>query len=231
MDFDPGALVKKYPLQTVGVVIGVVGIAYIYIRRRNSSGGDVVTVGGGADPVAAQYDLSLRQMQMSLSRDVQVGQLQYDYNIANLEASLASTKLGYETDLALSKDLNASQLAATNTAANVSLAQINAQSAIQKSQIDADLVANERMTSVQRDMVNANLSQMLAGYSTQQNITNILANQQIALADLNARVQITGIQENASVQRAFIKMQRADSNNKMIGSIVGSVAGLAGGFI
>jgi hypothetical protein len=230
MDFNPAALVKKYPLQTVGVTIGVVGIVYIYIRRRGSSGG-VTTVSSGADPVLAQYDLQLKQMQMSLSRDAQAGQLQYDYNLANLEASLAATKLGYETQLAISKDNNAAGLAATTTAANVSLAQIKEQSNIQAQQIQADLTANQNMTAVQRDMINANLASQLAGYSTQQNITSILANQQVALADLNARVQITSVQENASIQRAYIKMLRADSTNRMVGQIVGSVAGVAGGFI
>lgn len=229
MNFNPGVLVKQYPLQTIGVVIGVVGIAYIYLRRN--SGGGVTTVTGGADPVAAQYDLQLKAMQMSLSREAQAGQLQYDLATKNLEAQLEATKLTLDTERAIMLDRNAAELAATNTAANVSLAQINRNAEIQAQQIQAELTANQNMTAVQRDMINANLSSQLAGFATQQNITQILANQQVALADINARVQITGVQEMASVQRAYIKMLRADSTNRMVGSIVGSVAGAAGGFI
>ena len=152
--FDPVTIVKQYPLQTVGVVIGVVGIAYIYMRRRGAA--NAIVAASGVDPVAAQYDLQMRQLQASINRDVAVGQLNYDYNMAKLEAELAATKIAADTQLALSRDLNAAQLAATNTAANVSLAQILENAAVQKQKIDADLAINAQQTAMQRDMINAN---------------------------------------------------------------------------
>lgn len=208
LDFS---IVKKKPVTTGAIVIGGV-LVLVILMRSGGGGGGAATGGGGISDAQAQAAAQVQIAQMQAA--AQAGQ--YSFQLAAMEREQQG------------------QFALAGLSANLQTGLAQLQADLVRYQTGEDSRIAELNIAAQRDLT-------LANYSNQQALATTQSNLQLGLAGIQAETTMFTVGTNADLQAALARMQsdttlglaniqagtaRRQSNNNLIGSIVGGVFGL-----
>lgn len=213
--------IKQHPVLAAALVGAVLLLVLVISRRGGSSS---ASVSSGIDPTTAS--LYAQNAQITAQATMQANQLDaaavHDTTLANYGLSLAK----------IQSDATTQQ---NNTAASVSMAQIAAQTDVQKQSIAANLQGLQLQAGVQTAGIEAALRGLESNNSTTVQIAQLSAQEQLGIANLTAQTQI-GISNNQSQvaiaqTNAAAGVAKGAQSSSMWGSIIGGAFSLGAAFL
>lgn len=207
--------IKQHPL-IIALAVGAVIILYL-----------VMNSGGSSSAVSTNSDIGPNEAGLAEASLQADAQNQAITSQATAQQNLADTQASYGLQLAQIND-NA-QTTQDNTAAAVSVDQIQAQAQTSDESIAASLQATEAQVSLGADQITANLQGLEANDQTSVDVTNIAAGEQEDIANTTAQTQlgIANIQGQVNIANinAVEGLGETQSNNALAASQTSSIVG------